>query len=391
MRPAQTQDQGHATRSRWSWLTDLPPLNERTVRMEALIARLRLLVIVSNATALLFLDTSYMRMTLAWALVGGSLAYALPLATVPWFRSVRIFRATLLSTAVDALAIAVFVGVTGGSRSPFYLLFYLAAVSVAMRFELRQAMIACAVFIFAYALAFFVTWGGSSGEFASLALRSAYLLVVAIGPGYLAREENSRTREVAVIERLHAENARLLSKKERAARLDQLTGLLNRAHLEKDAQREVRKTRAASGYLSVLFCDLDRLKRINDELGHDVGDRVLKQVGASLRQRLRAQDLIGRYGGDEFVVLLPSLTRETAYDRGEQLITAVNAVNEALPDDLQIGLSVGIATFPFDATDYPTLVKVADQAMYLGKREGGNRVRTANDLRLFWEEMPRPA
>lgn len=359
--------------------------------MEVLIARLRLLVVAVNAVALLILDTSYMRLTLAWALVAGTLAYALPLATVPWFRRVRIFRATMLSTVVDALAIAVFVGVTGGSRSPFYLLFYLAAVAVAMRFELRQAMIACATFIFAYAVAFFVTWGGTSDEFAQLALRSAYLLIIAIGPGYLAREENSRTREVAVIERLHAENARLLSKKERAARLDQLTGLLNRAHLEKDAQREVRKARAASGYLSVLFCDLDRLKRINDELGHDVGDRVLKQVGAALRQRLRSQDLIGRYGGDEFVLILPNLTRETAYDRGEQLIAAVNGVNEALPDDLSIGLSVGIATFPFDASDYPTLVKVADQAMYLGKREGGNRVRTANDLRLFWEEMPRPA
>jgi GGDEF domain-containing protein len=55
---------------------------------------------------------------------------------------------------------------------------------------------------------------------------------------------------------------------------------------------------------------------------------------------------------------------------------------------MHIGLSVGVSTFPFDAQDYATLVKVADQAMYLAKREGGNRIRTANDLRLFWEEMP---
>jgi diguanylate cyclase (GGDEF)-like protein len=136
---------------------------------------------------------------------------------------------------------------------------------------------------------------------------------------------------------------------------------------------------------------MDKLKRINDDLGHDAGDKVLRQVGAALRSKLRQQDLIGRYGGDEFVVVLPNLTRETAYDRAEQFIDAVRQVNTGLPENMQVGLSIGVTTYPFDAQDYPTLVKVADQAMYLAKREGGNRVRTANDLRLFWEEMPRLA
>ena len=101
--------------------------------------------------------------------------------------------------------------------------------------------------------------------------------------------------------------------------------------------------------------------------------------------------MIGRYGGDEFVVVLPSVTRETAFDRAEQLIENMRALNDGLTDDLQIGLSVGIATYPFDAQDYATLVKLADQAMYLAKRDGGSRVRTANDLHLFWEDVPRTA
>jgi diguanylate cyclase (GGDEF)-like protein len=297
----------------------------------------------------------------------------------------------MFSTVLDSLSIAAFIAVTGASQSPFFPLYYLAVSAVAMRFEMRQAVLACLFYAFTYALVYFGTWDSSADELGVLIMRAAYMVLVSVGVGHLAREENSRAREVEVIGRLNAENAKLVSKNERAARFDKLTGLLNRAYLEKDAQREVRKARSADGYLSVLFCDMDRLKRINDDLGHDAGDKVLRQVGAALRSRLRQQDLIGRYGGDEFVVLLPNLTRESAYDRADQLIDAVRQVNDGLPENMHVGLSVGVTTYPFDAQDYPTLVKVADQAMYLAKREGGNCVRTANDLRLFWEEMPRQA
>jgi diguanylate cyclase (GGDEF)-like protein len=136
---------------------------------------------------------------------------------------------------------------------------------------------------------------------------------------------------------------------------------------------------------------MDHLKRVNDELGHDIGDRVLRAVGAGMKHKLRSSDIIGRYGGDEFIIMLPNVTRETAFDRADQLIEAVGGVNTSLPDDLHVGLSVGIATYPFDAQDYATLVRLADQSMYLAKRAGGDRSRSANDLRLFWEEMPNTA
>jgi diguanylate cyclase (GGDEF)-like protein len=180
-----------------------------------------------------------------------------------------------------------------------------------------------------------------------------------------------------------------MSSKERAARIDKLTGLLNRASLEKDAQKEVRKARTSGTHVSVLFCDMDKLKRVNDEFGHDAGDRVLRQVGILLKKAVRSQDLIGRYGGDEFVVVLPNLARENVYDRAQQLVDNVRAVNEHIGGGIEIGLSIGIASFPMDAPDYATLVKVADQAMYLAKREGGNCIRTSNDLRLFWEDVPK--
>jgi diguanylate cyclase (GGDEF)-like protein len=359
------------------------------MRMEGLIARLRMVVVVVNTIALAFLlDTTGWHMGVAWGFILFAFAYGIPLMILQPYRQWRVFQTSMLTAILDSIAIAGFISATGGAGSEFYLLYYLSVAAVAMRFDLRQSVVCCLLYAFTYAVAFFASWSPSADQFGVLAVRCSYMFILSVAVGHLAREENSRSRQVEEIERLNAENARLVSRTEKAARIDRLTGLLNRAYFEKDAQRELRRARGSGGYLSVLFCDMDHLKRINDELGHDAGDRVLRQAGAALKRALRSQDLIGRYGGDEFVVVLPSLTRETAYDRADQLIEHLSTVNDGLPEHLQVGLSVGIATFPFDAQDYPTLVRLADQAMYLAKREGGSRVRTANDLRLFWEEAP---
>ena len=373
-----------------AWLLELPPRTERTMRMEALIGRLRLVVVSINAIAIaFFLDTSNMNVNAAWWLTGLTFLYAIPIAFLePYRRWGHVFGASMFTSALDSIATALFIAVTGGSESPFFVLYYLSVAAIAMRFDLRQAVASCIIYGAMYAMVYLWTWDASMDALGVLALRLAYMLIIAVGVGHLAREEKTRAEQIDEIERLNAENMKLQSRNERAARYDRLTGVLNRANFEKDAIRELRKAKAGTSYYSVLFCDMDHLKRINDELGHDAGDRVLRAVGAALRKSLRSNDLIGRYGGDEFVALLPNCTREIAYDRAEQLIESVRSTNEQLPEDLHVGLSVGIATYPFDAQDYPVLVRIADQAMYLSKREGGNRVRTSNDLRLFWEEMP---
>ena len=386
------EEQGLQKRPRLDWLFELPPRTERTMRMEALIARLRLLVIVVNCIALaFFLDTSNMNESAAWWITSISLLYAIPTALLQPYRRWRLFQTSMITTAADAIASALFIAVTGAADSPFFVLYYLTIASVAMRFDLRQAIVACFWFALSYACVYFWNWEGNSDDFGVLALRISYMFFIAVGVGHLAREENTRARQIDEIERLNAENQKLVTRNERAARFDRLTGILNRAYFEKDATKELRKAKSSNGYLSVLFCDMDNLKRVNDELGHEAGDRVLRAVGSILRQRLRGHDLIGRYGGDEFVAVLPNLTRETGYERAAGLVDAVAAVNETLPEHLHVGLSVGIATYPFDAQDYPTLVRLADQAMYLAKREGGSRARTATDLRLFWEELPHTA
>ncbi len=377
----------------FGWLLALPPHSERTLRMEALIARLRLMVLAVNALALAFLlDTSGMQVDAAWWIVGLCCLYAIPTVLLEPYRRWRVFQTSFLTAAADSIVITLFIAVTGASESPFFLLYFLSATAVAMRFDLRQALAACLMYAAMYGVVYLWTWDTSADAFGLLALRCAYLFFISLGVGHLAREEDTRARQIEQIERLNEENKKLQTKQNRAARLDKLTGMLNRANFEKEALREIRRVKtSAGGYLSVLFCDMDRLKRVNDELGHDAGDRVLRAVCSALKHRLRGQDIIGRYGGDEFVVVLPNLTRETAYDRADQLIEGVRAVNELLPEALHIGLSVGIATYPFDAQDYATLVRVADQAMYLAKREGGDRVRTSNDLRLFWEDIPTSA
>jgi diguanylate cyclase (GGDEF)-like protein len=375
--------------ARFAWLFELPPRRERTMRMEALIARLRLMVLLINSFTLAVLfDTSGWHVDAAWWIISGGLLYAIPTAFLQPWRRWRVFEASAVTAVLDSIIIAAFIAVTGAHSSPFYLLYYLSVAAVAMRFDLRQAITMCAVYAFSYACVYFATWDPGRDAIGDLSLRLTYMFFIAVGVGHLAREENFRARQIDEIERLHAENQKLQNRHDKAARYDRLTGMLNRGNFEKDAQKEIRRTRTAGGYISVLFCDMDHLKRINDELGHDSGDRVLRGVGAAMKRCLRTHDIIGRYGGDEFVVVMPNVTRETAFERAEQLIESVQSVNDALPEDLHIGLSVGIATYPFDAQDYTTLVRVADQAMYLAKREGGSRARTSNDLRLFWEDIP---
>lgn len=373
-------------------LLHLPPHSERTLRMEALIARLRLVVLAVNVPLLaFFFETDGWNMRLVWALVAFTAVYGGFIAFFHPYRRWKVFQTSAISALADSIAIGVFIGATDGAASPFFILYFLSLAAVGMRFDLRQVLAVCGLYAASYSVVYLWSWDASADAFAELVLRCAYMFILSVAVGHLAREETSRTMEVEAFEKLNAENQRLLTRREKEARIDRLTGLSNRAALEKDAHRALRKVRGSGGYMSILFCDMDRLKTINDELGHDAGDRVLRQAGAAMRRALRTSDLVGRYGGDEFVVVLPNLTRETAFERAEHLIASFAQVNEPLPEDLHIGLSVGIATYPFDADDYPTLVKLADQAMYLAKRDGGNRVRTANDLHLFWETIPRSA
>jgi diguanylate cyclase (GGDEF)-like protein/PAS domain S-box-containing protein len=172
---------------------------------------------------------------------------------------------------------------------------------------------------------------------------------------------------------------------ERQAQLDYLTGLANRRHFLALAEMALAGAVRYGRALSVLMLDIDHFKAINDSQGHAVGDLVLQKLGEICRLNLRKMDLIGRWGGEEFAVLLPETDGQAAFEGSERLRQALAAGELALPSGrvLQFTVSIGLATLATDEASVETLIERADQALYMAKREGRNRVcwaATATDF-----------
>ncbi|MBA6418395.1 diguanylate cyclase domain-containing protein [Pseudomonas sp. 5Ae-yellow] len=159
---------------------------------------------------------------------------------------------------------------------------------------------------------------------------------------------------------------------------DQLTGLPNRALLnDRLVMARSRAEREGSG-IALLFLDLDRFKEINDSMGHAIGDLLLQEVASRLRSVVRAADTVARMGGDEFVLLLESITlEEDACQVAEKVCNKLNAVYHLDGHEVQCGTSIGIAVNLTPAEGSEHLLKRADQAMYRAKQQGGNRYALA--------------
>jgi len=160
------------------------------------------------------------------------------------------------------------------------------------------------------------------------------------------------------------------------AATDALTGLLNRRRMTEFIDKEYAHCKRAGRPLSIIICDIDRFKSINDRYGHDVGDQVLKSVGKVFRS-LRDYDSVARWGGEEFIVLLADTDQHLAVNVAERLragvAEAVIAVNEV---PIPVTMTFGVAQIGPDESWEAALVR-ADQALYLGKENGRNRVMPA--------------
>jgi diguanylate cyclase (GGDEF)-like protein len=173
----------------------------------------------------------------------------------------------------------------------------------------------------------------------------------------------------------------LLKQLEEAATKDEKLGIYNFIGWQAIAQRELeRAQRTRDTTLGVLMVDLDHFKKVNDVYGHLAGDAVLKAVAATISGQIRGYDSVGRFGGEEFVVLLPGVSEREAVTAAERIRVAVTTVEVTEESDLISGLSVsiGVALYPGAGTAIEKLISAADAALYRAKNGGRNQVVTAD-------------
>lgn len=156
---------------------------------------------------------------------------------------------------------------------------------------------------------------------------------------------------------------------------DPLTGLSNRLLLNDRLEHAINHASRFGKCISLIFCDLDNFKPINDTYGHNVGDEILKRVANYLKKTLRKEDTICRFGGDEFVILVEELDN---FEYLDNILKKINNItNEACVIEghtINIGMSIGASIFPEDGIDATELIKSADEAMYKAKKQGKNRI-----------------
>jgi diguanylate cyclase (GGDEF)-like protein len=172
-------------------------------------------------------------------------------------------------------------------------------------------------------------------------------------------------------------NLRNLSDAEERAVTDNLTGLPNKRSIEETLKRMAAQASRSATVLAAIMLDLDHFKRVNDVYGHARGDEVLTAVGAAITGALRESDYAGRYGGEEFLILLPDTTRDGALITAARLLSAIANLRIAT-EELSITASLGVALMPDDADTSEDLFRLADRALYAAKQAGRNRIECAH-------------
>jgi diguanylate cyclase (GGDEF)-like protein len=175
-------------------------------------------------------------------------------------------------------------------------------------------------------------------------------------------------------------NARHFERTQQLAYLDGLTGIFNRRFFEMRIREELERAQRYNTNLAVVMLDIDYFKKLNDEFGHLLGDEVLRQVSTIFQQHLRKGDVVCRYGGEEFALLLPQTSGENAYEVAEKLRRTVETYHfPGVPRPVTI--SAGVAAFPACGKTRDEVVSAADAALYHAKLSGRNRVISAENTR----------
>lgn len=249
---------------------------------------------------------------------------------------------------------------TGGDKSPFFFTFPLIVGGAALVVSPRVTVGLAAVASLAYLVAVTVPGNGpiTSNTVAIVGINLTALILLAYVAMVIAREQR-RARDAAI----------------RLSTIDSLTGLYNRSYFFAAIDREIARSARSNRGFCLLMMDLDELKPINDKYGHYFGDRVLRGVGEVVRNGVRRIDTAARYGGDEFVALLPETDPTGAHVLAEKVRIGVTELDVSVSGvRIEASMSVGVVSFPEDGRTSDELMISADKAMYASKRSGKNRV-----------------
>jgi len=158
---------------------------------------------------------------------------------------------------------------------------------------------------------------------------------------------------------------------------DELTEVFNRRYFSQQFEREIQRAKRYHHSIALIMLDIDHFKAYNDRYGHTLGDHALKTVACKLEKILRKADIVARFGGDEFIIMLPEIAKEQAHKVANKLrkeIERTSSANDAEPSDLDITISLGVAVYPQDASEPHQLIELADAALYTAKSLGRNCV-----------------
>lgn len=197
--------------------------------------------------------------------------------------------------------------------------------------------------------------------------------------GYLTKAFNNMVARLRLgQEELAAINGKLIEKNKELQVLsitDSLTGLFNRKYIMEILTNEVARSRRNKRPFAVMMIDTDHFKKYNDTYGHQAGDDLLKKIGKIFMQSIRNVDYAARYGGDEFIILLPEIGKEGAFEVADRIRGLVNAETpRGAADGVTVSVSIGIAAFPEHGDTPEAIIAAADGALYQSKRDGRNRV-----------------
>lgn len=269
-------------------------------------------------------------------------------------RSPRPERVSALGILVTVTMLAIGVAISGGPSSPALPWMVLPAAMVAARFRPQVVIVGLTLTSLLILAATFGVSPARAANHPVPVLATLALLVSLVSIVWALQAAELHHRDEAI--------------------LDPLTGLLNRHALVPRFNELSQQARLTGQPICLLLCDVDGFKRINDEFGHDRGDAVLRDIAYELRKRLRSFELVYRLGGEEFLIVLPGIDLAGGRQLAERLRLAVV---EAKPTGILTTISLGVSAAGGEEASYEALFKAADQALYVAKRSGRNRVSAA--------------